>query len=155
MSLQSQRIQRLVRLREQQHLLTAVELRAARHMLHSEEEALASVSRQMQHARNDLHQAQQSGLVNDWLLACADTELCKAAAGRHNARRVTAQQAVDDAANLETAARTATKQMERNFEHARRTEVHAASRVEQLRLDEVAQNLRRFSRSSQSQGGLI
>ncbi len=145
MSVQSQRVLRLVRLREQQHLLTAVELRTAKHMLQNEDDALARVGRQVQGARDDFHHAQQTGVVDDWLLACAETELCKAASTYHVGRRVTAQKVVDEAARFEAAARTASKQMQRTFEQSRFTEACNEARAEQMRLDEVVRNLRAFS----------
>ena len=130
-------------------------MRAAKHHVRLEEEALASIHKQAINARDDLHQTPQDGGTQSWLMACAEAELCRAAATYHESRRQRAHRTAEEAAAFEASARIASKQMEHALSNSRQVEAGASARVEQMRLDEIARNLRRFSRSGEAPGSPV
>ena len=129
------RLLRLVHLRERQHDVAALHLRAARQDLAAAEAALHKIREQARAALLCRVAAEEN--PEEWLLACADVEGASLLIGRLQAECVRAVAAVQQAAEAESTARRERKGMELTLQAARHASAAQAARAEQRTLDEI------------------
>ena len=145
MNERTQKWMRLTGLRQRQHEMSVLGLREAQAALQVQEDALETLrqaERQVHLRRSDLSHVPTA---TDWLLSCADTELCLMQIDRLCATRERAVAGVADAAQREQTARRERKQMETTLETAQRTTLAEAAKVEQQQMEEASRVLSGFS----------
>ncbi len=135
------RLHRLAELREKQHDVSVMHLRAAQSSLRAAETAVSDANATVGAAVTYRNDALRQGSA-DWLLACAEAELCGVTLKKRDAARASARIAVDAAAIHETEARRERKQMDTTLSRIRREISIASVRAEQRALDEAARIMR-------------
>ncbi len=136
------RLRRLAELRLVQHDAAVMHLRGAQTALHSAETEVSQAEAASRHARLRRNEATESGSTQDWLLSCAEAELCSIGAMQRRAARAQASGAVQDAAAGEAAARRNRKQIDVTLDRVKREMHYASVRAEQRTLDEAVRLLK-------------
>lgn len=129
---------RLAQLRERQHDVASLHLRAARGNLAVAEAALSASQEHVRSARRRQIDAATVGNAEEWLLSCAEMEAGTLTVSAHHAVVAQAMFAVQLALQAEATARRERKQMEVTLEAVQRARAEKTSRAEQATLDEVA-----------------
>ena len=138
MTSREKRLLRLAHLRERQHDIAALSLRAARRQLAAAESALTEAQEQTRSAALCRFTAATKDDANEWLLACADLEVGALTVEMRQAELGRAQALTRKAVETETAARCERKQMEATLAVLQRECAQRATRKEQGTLDEIA-----------------
>lgn len=138
MTLREKRLLRLAHLRERQHDIAAVQLRAARSSLAVAQSSVKDAQERARAAGAGRLAAASDSEPDEWLLACLEADAALLAARNGLARLARATAVVQQAAELEAAARRERKQMEATLESVQLECAEAAARADQRTLDEVA-----------------
>lgn len=142
MTARAKKMARLVHLREEQHAVTAVALRAAHADLHAVERAIDVERSVARDASLQMRDALLRGDAEGWMLECAGEQVAQMGIVREASRMAAARARVTHAAAYESTARCELKKMERVLEGIQRADAVLAARREQSVLDEAARLLR-------------
>jgi hypothetical protein len=137
MTPRERRMLRLVGLRERQHDVAALHLRAAQGYLVRAESAVNDAQERTRAAQLHRLAAGVDNDPNEWLIACADAELSTLIAGHEHAHVVRAKALVQQASEAEATARRERKQMETTLELVQRDSAEQVVRAELVALDEI------------------
>jgi phage protein D len=143
------RMLRLVGLRERQHDVAALNLRAAQGNLLRAESAMNEAQERTRAAQFCRLAAGVDDIPDEWMIACGDIEVSTLIAGNRYAHVVRAKALVQQASEAEATARRERKQMEATLEYIQRDSAERARRAELIALDEIV----RMQRASSAADG--
>lgn len=148
MTARERRLLRLVQLRERQHEVAVLPLRAARSELAAAEAALTDAQERIRAAQLCGRAAAADNDPTEWLLAQANFEMSSRTAASNQGALVRARTKLQQAAEAEATARLEREQMEAILHVVQRQCAENRNREEQRSIDEIARLQRGRSAAS-------